>query len=201
MTRRAKSNLYVLRHVDTGEIYAISEFQAWITLYLELFEGYFDAKDINKKEYQIDILTDSFVINKYLDKYPEYNLSPRGIDDKLVLTEWEWDYYGPVFRRLYERMKDTIINLKMFQELYEFNFIDKESSIPKEFSESVKGNTLEIISNQLYDISCDYDTFVQHLPLSFIQTKILLEPIKAHKFNQYLTEINQLYYKHWYCDD
>lgn len=193
-----KSNcLYILRNTKTNAIYAISEYQEWIAYYIELFEGYFN--DIKRKEYTVDIIRNQKTIDRYLNKYhQDYYLYPRGINNHLVLTEWEWTYYKPFFKELYEKAKDTIINLHLFHDIYKFNTLTEANidldtiRLPQEMLN---------VSYKFYDIASNFDTFMEHLSIAFVQTNVLVEPIKAHKFNQFLQESQLNYYEEMYWND
>lgn len=172
-----KNKLFILREVKNDSIYAISEEERLITNYIKLFDGYF--KDgIDKSEYQIDIIRGKNQVDYYLERYQDCLLYIRGMNNALTLTEWEWNYYSPFFKELYEKAKDTIVNLEVFHTIYD----------PCGISSNMKD-----LSNEFYQISQSLDEFIGNIPIEFIKQELLMEPIKAHKFNKILDEMGYWY--------
>lgn len=174
---KSKERLYILIHISTDQICAISEYEEFIVNYINLFKDYFSDN------YEIQKIVNTNKINKYLIEYNEYHLYQRGNNNKLTLTEWEWDYYKDIFRTLYERMKDTIINLKMFGDIFEYYSNNQLISIG-----------CEPLSELLYELSENMYEFIGNLPIEYIQTYILREPIMAHEDNSRLLDLQYNYF-------
>lgn len=171
-----KNNLYILHHSSSRDkIYAISEHEEFIAYYLSLFDNYF----INKSNYTLSITSDTLNLPTLAD----YQLFPIGIKNKFVLTEWEWRYYQPYFRELYTRAKETIINLRMFEEIYGY----------QSKKDQVQSSNMFKSSHEFYTISSSFEVFVENLPINFIKEYIMDEPLVAHKCN---AELEALYDKY-----
>lgn len=171
-----RERLYILRYIKTNQVCAISESEELITNYIKLFQDYFG------EDYDIQKIVNMTRINKYLIEYQDYQVFQRGNRNKLTLTEWEWFYYKDIFILLYERMKETIINLKMFHDIYEYDNNTKKI-----------GEQCELLSDALYDISDNMYEFIGNLPINYIKKHILNEPIVAHQGNANLLEIHLEY--------
>lgn len=182
--------LYVLVFDKTDSIYAISEFEELMANYIKLFDDYFQD-GFDKNEYRIDIIRDSKTINRYLTKYQDYQLYQRGENNKLTLTEWEWNYYEPFFRELYERAKDTIINLMVLSDVYDDSYQKDHSEYTKKYN--LINESLINTSNQMYIMTNNFYDFIGNISIRFIKDKVLMEPIKAHKFNRMLDDIIHQY--------
>ena len=170
---RTRERLYILTNIELNQICAISEFEELVINYINLFKDYFG------ENYEIQKITNINKINRYLIEYQDYHLFQRGDKNKLTLTEWEWNYYKDIFIHLYERMKDTVINLKLFYSIYD-DTKDKKRL----------GESSDILADQLYDISKNMYEFIGNLPIDYIKNHILREPIIAHESNSDLLEIH-----------
>ena len=180
--------LYVLRKVNTKEVYAISEFELNMMNYIKLFDTYFGGEGkIDKSKYQLDIVTNQSDIQWYLNRYIDYHLQSLADDSDLVLTDWEWNFYNPVFRELHEKAKDTIIYLKMFSTIY-----SKGEFQPNTYKLMTD---MENVCQEFYEVASNFDVFVKNIPSEYLRQYILIEPIKAHMFNQLEKELREQYYQ------
>lgn len=169
---RTRERLYILKNIESNQICAISEYEELIVNYINLFKEYFEDK------YEIEKISNLTRINKYLIEYQDYHLFQRGNKNKLTLTEWEWNYYKDIFISLYERMKDTIINLELFYTIYGY---DKEKKRMSEESDKLSGD--------FYDLSGNFYEFIGNIPIEYLKNHILREPIVAHQRNSKLLEV------------
>lgn len=182
---KKSNNLYILCNTNhPNEIYAISEFEEYIKKYIDLFDDYF-GDDMNKSNYTINLICSENQILEYLRKYPEYHIQPIGINNNFFLTEWEWNYYKPYFKELYEKAKDTIINLGLFGEIYSYSGLEGHKSHIS--------SDMTSIGESFYNFASTFDKFVESIPITFIQKNVLLEPIKAHKFNAVIQDLERKY--------
>ena len=79
-------------------------------------------------------------------------------------------------------MKDTIINLKIFGDIFEYS---DNKLIPMGCNP---------LSELLYDTSKNMYEFIGNLPIEYIQKNILREPIVAHEDNGRLLDLQYNYF-------
>lgn len=171
-----RERLYVLTHSVSGTICAISEDERLMINYIDIFKEYFN------KDYKVEKILNLSRIHKILDKYGMYCLHQRGNANRLTLTDWEWEYYEEPFKVLYDEMKNTIVNLTQFSSILKYG----------EYTRNL-GDETDLLAEKLYMITENEYEFIGNLPIEYIKSRILEEPILAHQNNDMIRQQRIIY--------
>ena len=87
-----------------------------------------------------------------------------------------------LFKVLYDEMKNTIVNLTQFSSILKYG----------EYTRNL-GDETDLLAEKLYMITENEYEFIGNLPIEYIKSRILEEPILAHQNNDMIRQQRIIY--------